>query len=173
MHPSEVWDTHRVLSHAVGPLRPIAVKAAMPSPDPCTVTDAEPVNAVLYTVTELIVMMSIEYIAVVLPTCSPAVTMMVCDLRRPRPARHRSEVSDSHCVTSHAVFIILTFSVNPETPKLDPYTVTDGESFCAWFSCENLDIVALSFIVVHSRFDLDALKVESFILHPRHLIIFS
>jgi len=42
-HRTDVSDSHSVPSHPVCPMRPSAVNATSPRPDPCTVTDADPV----------------------------------------------------------------------------------------------------------------------------------
>ena len=70
----DVSDSHSVDSHPVCPPRPIAVRAASPSPDPCTVTDVEPVPATLLRDAPLMLPASIEYPSVRLPTRVATVT---------------------------------------------------------------------------------------------------
>jgi len=53
LHRIDVSDSHSVDSHPVCPARPIAVSDVSPSPDPCTVTDVDPVPAALIRVTML------------------------------------------------------------------------------------------------------------------------
>ena len=59
-HANAVLKTHCVSSHPVSLPRPIAVKATITSPATCTIIDADPVEPMLYPITELTVPMSAE-----------------------------------------------------------------------------------------------------------------
>ena len=69
----EVSDSHPVASHAVCPTLPLLVNDAMPIPDPCTVTLADPVPARLLCLTTLSDGPSTLHAAVKLPDLSPTV----------------------------------------------------------------------------------------------------
>ena len=73
MHRTDVSDSHSVDSHPVCPARPIAVSAASPSPDPCTVTDDDPVAAVLLRLVVLSMPQSMDNAMLTDPACPPAV----------------------------------------------------------------------------------------------------
>jgi len=60
MHLTDVSDSHSVASHPVCPSRTVAVNATSPSPAPCTVTDVEPVPALLARRTTLMLPTSTE-----------------------------------------------------------------------------------------------------------------
>ena len=59
-HRTDVSDSHSVPSHPVSPDRTIAVKPTSPMLAPCTVTDADPVPALLYPLVKLTRPVSIE-----------------------------------------------------------------------------------------------------------------
>jgi hypothetical protein len=48
---------------------------------------------------------SVEKASDLLPCFAPVLTTMILVPRSPEPVRHRTEVSDSQCVASHAVKI--------------------------------------------------------------------
>ena len=127
MHCTEVSDFHLVPSHPVCPSRPIAVKAPIPSPDPCTVTDDDPVAAVLLRLVVLSMPQSMDNAMLTDPACPPAVNTAVFVPRAPKFAMHRAEVSDSHFVPSHPVCPPLTKAVSDARPNPDPCTVTDAD----------------------------------------------
>jgi hypothetical protein len=125
LHRTDVSDSHSVPSHPVCPDRTIAVKATTPKPAPCTVTEAEPVPALLYPLVTLTLPASIEYTAVPLPDRSPAVITIRRVPRIPCPILHRTDVSDSHSVPSHPVCPERTIAVKATSPNSAPSIVTD------------------------------------------------
>ena len=99
-------DSHSVPSHPVAPDRTIDVYATSPRLPPCTVTDADPVPAWLTRRIWLTDPTSTEYASVMLRRrCRPAVSVSRLVPCRPCPALHRTDVSDSHSVPSHAVLV--------------------------------------------------------------------
>jgi hypothetical protein len=123
MQRTDVSDSHSVPSHPVSPACSIAVKAASPRLDPCTVTDADPVPKLLPPRVKLTELRSTEYASVMLPPRSPAVNKTSCDPRDPCPTRPRTDVSESHCVPSHPVSPDRNIPVYHTSPRLDPCTV--------------------------------------------------
>jgi hypothetical protein len=73
LHRTDVSDSHPVPSHPVCPVRTITVYPRAPKPAPCTVTDVDPVPALLYPLVTLTMPVSTEYNAVPLLSRSPAV----------------------------------------------------------------------------------------------------
>ena len=125
LHRTDVSDSHSVPSHPVCPHRTIAVKATAPKTAPCTVTDVDPVPALLYPLIALTMPVSIEYSAVPLPDRCPDVITTRHVPRAPCPALHRTDVSDSHSVPSHAVCPDHILTVKATAPQTAPCTVTD------------------------------------------------
>ena len=70
MHLTDVSDAHSVPSQPVSPDRIKLEYATSPSPDQCTVTDADPVLATLLAQIPLIIPMSTEYPSDMLPGLS-------------------------------------------------------------------------------------------------------
>ena len=68
-----------------------------------------------------------EKTAVPLPARSPDVITTRRVPRVPRPAKHRTDVSDSHSVPSHPVAPDRTIDVYATSPRLPPCTVTDPD----------------------------------------------
>ena len=62
-----------------------------------------------------------------LPRRLPAVIITRRVPRVPRPAKHRTDVSDSHSVPSHPVAPDRTIDVYATCPRLPPCTVTDPD----------------------------------------------
>ena len=73
-HRTDVSDSHSVPSHPVCPIRPSAENTTSPNPDPCTVTDADPVPAEFDRRNTLTLPQSNDIAPDVLPPLSPAVT---------------------------------------------------------------------------------------------------
>ena len=99
----------------------------MPSPDPCTVSDAEPVPAELLRRTTLIIVPSMDNAMLMDPPRPPAVTTAVWERRCLPPVMHRTDVSDAHSVPSHPVFPLRPWAVKDTMPSPDPCTVSDAE----------------------------------------------
>ena len=146
LHCIDVSDSHSVDSHPVCPARPIAVSDVSPSPDPCTVTDVEPVPATLLRDAPLMLPPSIEYPSVMLPPRSPAVTSAAAVPRVPwPPVMHRTDVSDSHSVPSHPVCPARPMAVSAASPSPVPCTVTDADPVSAPLARTIPDIVLPSY----------------------------
>ena len=124
-HRTDVSDSHPVPSHPVCPDRTIAVKAASPRLDPCTVTGADPVPALFPRRITLTEPTSTDHPSLMLPYRSPADNTIRLVPRAPCPALHRTDVSDSHSVPSHPVCPDRTIGVTATTPKAAPCNVTD------------------------------------------------
>jgi hypothetical protein len=116
----DVSDSHSVDSHAVSMIRIASVYVVRPKLLPCTVTLADPVPARFTQVTVLIVPTSTDHASVTLPKLCPTVITIVDVILPPPPVRQRTDVSDSHCVDSHAVTPARAFSVYVVRPKLIP-----------------------------------------------------
>ncbi len=115
MHRNDVSDSHSVPSHPVCPIRPSAVNATKPRLDPCTVTDADPVLPMLARCITLRLRSSENASDMLRPSMSDVnVKRRVC--WDPCPARHRTDVSDSHSVPSHPVCPIRPSAVNAILP---------------------------------------------------------
>ena len=69
-----------------------------------------------------------------LPTRSPAVITTRRVPRVPRPAKQRTDVSDSHSVPSHPVAPDRTIDVYATSPRFAPRTVTDADPVPARFA---------------------------------------
>jgi hypothetical protein len=119
-HRIEVSDPHTDRSHAVWPKRLDPVYAARPSPAPCIVTLADPVEPAFPRSTTLAAVKSVDHAADTLPTRLPALTLMSRLPATPDPTLHRADVSDSHAVCSHIVPLDLAEAVYDACPTLDP-----------------------------------------------------
>ena len=123
-HRTDVSDSHVDRSQVDCPAAPYAVYAARPMLAPCTVKLADPVEALL--VLRMMLMaptskdippLTLPYLApTLIPTCRLPITL--------RPTWHRTDVSASHVVRSHAVRPTLAEAVYVVSPRLDPCTVT-------------------------------------------------
>jgi hypothetical protein len=115
-HRTDVSDSHPVSSHPVSPVRPIAVSAACPSPDPCTVTHADPVPPPFARTMLVSVLTSYETCCdIMLPL---AAIVMEANSVLPaliRVSLHASDVYDSHSLASHAVTPSPALGVHPST----------------------------------------------------------
>ncbi len=104
MHRTDVSDSHSVPSHPVCPPRPIAVSPTSPSPDPCTVTDADPVTAPLARTILVIVLASYDTCSDMMLRLAPIV--MEAGNVLPvvtRVSLHARDVYDIHSLASQAV----------------------------------------------------------------------
>ena len=113
-----------MLSHLDCPIRTITVVATIPSPAPCTVTDAEPVPARFNCLNLLKLPRSTEYTALRLPERSPAVITTRRVPRVPQPIKHLTDVSDRHAVVSHFELPTLPDAVRTNKPNPAPRMVT-------------------------------------------------
>ena len=102
-HLTDVSDSHSVPSHPVAPCRLRPVYAASPMLLPCTVTDPDPVPARFTRRVTLSAPRSAVHACVMVPTRSPDVITTRRVPTAPCPARHLTDVSDSHAVPSHPV----------------------------------------------------------------------
>ena len=100
---------------------------------PCTVTLADPVDAKFTRSPTLSEAMSTENPAVELPTRSPTVDATKRLPITPSPTWHRTDVSDSHVVRSHAVSPTRRLPVYVVSPMFDPCTVTLADPVLRWF----------------------------------------
>ena len=75
----------------------------MPIPLPATVTLTDPVAAWLAMRSPLACIESADIASVAVPSRSPAVKAAILVPISPYPTAHRTDVSDSHLVPSHAV----------------------------------------------------------------------
>ena len=123
-HRTDVSDSHVDRSHRVCPPAPCAVYVARPMLAPCIVTLADPVAALLVLRITLSMPASRDSPALTLPYLTPAL-IPTCRLPiTPCPTWHRTDVSASHVVRSHAVLPTLVEAVYVVSPRLDPCTVT-------------------------------------------------
>merc|ERR1712091_365320 len=83
-----------------------------------------------------------------LPDRSPAVITTRRVPRVPRPAKHRTDVSDSHSVPSHPVAPDRTIDVYATSPRLPPCTVTDADPVPPRFDPRNTLTVPASTDIV-------------------------
>ena len=121
---SDVSDSQVDRSQDVRPIAPLAVNAACPMFAPCTVTLADPVAPRFALRITLKLLASNDPPWLKLPYFTPAVNVASRLPITPCPAWHRSDVSASHVVRSHAVRPRLADPVYAVRPRLDPCTVT-------------------------------------------------
>ena len=103
LHMIDVSDCHEVRSHVLLPSWTLEVSECVPSPDPNTVTLAEPVCAMLLARTALVLPALVEYPVVTLDTRMPVVTAVKRLPDPPPPVRQRTVESDPHAVASQDV----------------------------------------------------------------------
>jgi hypothetical protein len=128
-----VSDTHSLDSHPLPPFRAIDDHPASPIPAPATLRLADPVAARFILRMELEPPPSADTALVVLPCRSPAVTLTALVPPSPDPIVHRTDVSDSHPLLSHALPPIRPDGDDPASPMLDPATVTLVDPVAATF----------------------------------------
>eukprot|EP00291_Cryptomonas_curvata_P005011 CAMPEP_0172206896 /NCGR_PEP_ID=MMETSP1050-20130122/33499_1 /TAXON_ID=233186 /ORGANISM="Cryptomonas curvata, Strain CCAP979/52" /LENGTH=241 /DNA_ID=CAMNT_0012886083 /DNA_START=1011 /DNA_END=1734 /DNA_ORIENTATION=+ len=152
-HSTNVSDSHVDRSHVVCPADPKAVYAASPMLAPCTVTLADPVDALLVLRTMLSMPTSKDRLELTLPYLAPTLIPTSRLPITPCPTWHRSDVSASHVVRSHAVLPTLIEAVYVASPRLDPCTVTLDDPVAA--RLRRLDTLTMlspqSSPVTHSR----------------------
>ena len=124
-HRNDVSDSHSVPSHAVCRSRALLVLVMSPMPDPCTVTDADPVLPRLPRRSTLLAGMSADQAWLLLPIRSPVVNTTRRVPRAPCPTRHLTDVSDSQSVPSHLVCPCLEPIEYARNPMLEPCKVID------------------------------------------------
>eukprot|EP00277_Geminigera_cryophila_P005018 CAMPEP_0179429170 /NCGR_PEP_ID=MMETSP0799-20121207/14629_1 /TAXON_ID=46947 /ORGANISM="Geminigera cryophila, Strain CCMP2564" /LENGTH=242 /DNA_ID=CAMNT_0021204971 /DNA_START=507 /DNA_END=1231 /DNA_ORIENTATION=- len=134
MHRTEVSDSHSVPSQPVCAPRPMAVKADTLQPAPCTVTDADPVPAILLKVPVRRLPTSAENICDMLPARAPTVikTFWVF-VQLLLLIMHVMAVLDDQPVASHPVCPCRARPVYAIFPMLAPYTVTVENPVGCWF----------------------------------------
>jgi hypothetical protein len=123
-HRTDVSDSHVDRSHVVCPADPRALYAASPMLAPCTVTLADPVVALLVLRTMLSTPASNDRPELTLPCLTPTLIPTSRLPITPCPTWHRTDVSASHVVRSHAVLPTPIEAVYVASPRLDPCTVT-------------------------------------------------
>ena len=134
---TDVSDAHDDLSHAVCPCPTDPLIPAHPSPAPCSVTLIPPVAATFARSTTLPALTSVDCPSVMLPTRLPAVSRL-----RPLPitlcpTSTRTDVSESHPVSSHPVSPSLPPLVWAASPMLAPCKVTLADPVAALFACRS------------------------------------
>jgi hypothetical protein len=134
-HRTDVSDSHVDRSHVVRPADPKAVYAASPMLAPCTVTLADPVEALLVLRTMLSMPASNDRPELTLPYLAPTLIPTSRLPITPCPTWHRRDVSASHVVRSHAVLPTLIEAVYVVSPRLDPCTVTLDDPVAARLRC--------------------------------------
>ena len=102
-HRVDVSDSHELCSHALLPSTTTDVGDHDASPDPCTVTLADPVAAMFMRRIALKLTAPTENPCVMLHTRRPEVTAALLVRAPPPSARHRADESDAHAVASQAV----------------------------------------------------------------------
>jgi hypothetical protein len=103
------------------------VYPSKPSPDPRIDTLIDPVLAPFEPSTPLSPILSIDAPNVKLPSRTPTLIEPRWLPRTPCSARHRTVVSDSHSVPSHAVRPTRTAPLRPSSPNPPPCTVIDND----------------------------------------------
>jgi hypothetical protein len=114
--------------------------------DPCTVSIAEPVPAWLTRRNTRSPPMSTDHPWLALPSRCPAVITTRRVALAPCPTRHRTDVSDCHCVPSHPVCPWRIFAVYETIPMLDPCTIIDADPVPAWLACRRNTLIACASI---------------------------
>ena len=132
-HLTDVSDSQSVPSHPVFPTRALTVCLTTPRLDPCTVIELDPVPARFCRRITLTPPTSSDHPCVTLPPRPPAVITTRRLPLAPYPARHLTDVSDSHPVASHPVFPTRPRAVYATSPMLDPCTVIDAAPVPALF----------------------------------------
>ena len=126
-HRTDVSDSQPLLSQALQPVRPDADHPAPPIPAPATVMLTDPVAAWFAMCSPLACVESADMASVALPSRSPTVKAASLVPISPCPIWHRTDVSDSHTLLSHALSPIFKYGEMFIIPMLDPAkrTITD------------------------------------------------
>ena len=127
LHLTDVSDPQPVASHPVQDKRALLDSRAKARPEPCTVTDAAPVNAPLPLRVRLMASMSADQAWLKLPLRDPTVITTRRVPKAPRLTRHLTDVSDSQLVPSHPVCPVRPLAVCCSLRNPAPCTVTDAE----------------------------------------------
>ena len=130
---TDVSDSHSLASHPLPPVRPETDAPATPIPDPTTVTLDDPVAARFAMASPLACVRSADIVSVTLPSRSPTVSAASFVPFSPYPTAHRTDVSDSHPLLSHALLPVRPDADDPASPMLDPATVTLVDPVAATF----------------------------------------
>jgi hypothetical protein len=131
LHTTPLSDLHPVCSHPVRPCPDLPVTSALPRPDPCKVTSADPVPATFLCRTPLPDPDPQEKPAVILDTPLPTVKDMRTLPVHPAPARTTMVVSDLHADTSHPDPATREDSVVLDSPIPAPSTLTTQDPVAA------------------------------------------
>ena len=123
-HRTDVSDSHPLLSHTLLPVRPETDAPATPIPPPTTVMLADPVAARFALRSPLARVESADIACVALPCRRPTVKAASFVPISPYPTAHRTDVSDSHPLLSHALPPVRPDADDPASPMLDPAKVT-------------------------------------------------
>ena len=121
---TDVSDTHSLASHALPPVRPETDAPATPILAPTTTTFDVPVAARFAMASPLACVKSADIASVPLPSRSPTVNAASFVPISPYPTPHRTDVSDSHPLLSHALPPVRPDADDPASPMLDPAKVT-------------------------------------------------
>jgi hypothetical protein len=113
--------------HPVQDKRAVLVSRAKNKPEPCTVTDAEPVPAELLLRVRLMPSLSIDQASLVLPPCDPTVITTRRVPKAPWPTRHLTDVSDCQLVPTNLVCPVRPLAVCCAMLNAAPCTVTDAD----------------------------------------------
>jgi hypothetical protein len=130
---TDVSDTHSLASHALPPVRPETDAPATPILAPTTTTFDVPVAARFAMASPLACVKSADIASVPLPSRSPTVNAATFVPISPYPTPHRTDVSDSHPLLSHALLPVRPDADDPASPMLDPATVTLVDPVAATF----------------------------------------
>ena len=178
-HRTDDSDSQLVLSQPLSPTAADTHNPESPKLAPCTVTLADPVAPLFTRLIALADEDSDENAIDTLPTRSPT----VADTRRllvlPRPFPHRTAVSDSHRVCSHALCPRRTAPLYPLSPRPSPYKVTLEEPVPAalaltWTLIESTSADTNSVAVpIRTPAVILDLYVKPVMLGARHLALVS
>ena len=135
----------QLLASVVDPrIRKAFVCDTIPNPEPVSVTEASPVAGVLIGLMKLTPTRSCEIISVTVPSSSAAVNTNFLVPETPCPARHRTEVSESHSVRSQLENTILPIALDTRVPRPAPCTVSKEDPVLARFTSRDEDNVLWS-----------------------------
>ena len=139
LHRTDVSDAHPLRSHALPPVRPETDEPALPIPAPATVMLNDPVAAWFAMRSTLASVESADTASVALPCRSPTVKAASLVPISPCPTWHRTDVSDSHALRSHALPPVRPDPDDPASPRPDPAIVTLIDPVAARFDmCREL-----------------------------------
>ena len=122
-HRVDVSDIHVVRSHPVCPPRAPPVAPLSPSPAPCTVRLADPVPAALAWRIPLPAPTPEENASLLLPTLLPSDTVSRRLPSPATPARHVTDVPDTHPLCSIAVHPVRPRELCERSPRFPPCSV--------------------------------------------------